>query len=731
MRRAIDVQPFFISSYQRNKLQMTQKIIFVLLGILLSSCDISQLNNPYTEAENSQAVLYSAFSEQPKHLDPAMSYSADAYKFIAQIYEPPLQYHYLKRPYQLVPLTAKKMPTLTYLNAQKQVIGLDVDEKQIAFTDYLIEIQTGIHYQPHPALAKDKQGKFLYHQLHDTDLTTIDTLADFPQNGTRELTAEDYVYEIKRLADPKNQSPIAELMKQYIVGFAEFSKQMSTKNNSRLTEIKMSGVTALSRYQYRIRIKGKYPQFKYWLAMYFFAPMPWEADVFYAQSGLKEKNITLDWFPIGTGAYLLAENNPNKRMVLSKNPNFHSEFYPSEGDKDNKAQGLLKDAGKKLPFIDKEIHSLEKETIPYWNKFLQGYYDATGISSDSFDQAVQISGTGDAKLTPAMLKKNIKLETSVTTSIYYMGFNMLDNVVGGKSEAARKLRLAISIAIDYDEYIAIFMNGRGIAAQGILPPGIYGAAEGNSMFNRYVYQQVGQRKPIEIARQLLSEAGYPNGINPKTKEALTLYFDTASVSIDDKARMNWYRKQFAKLGINLVIRGSDYNRFQEKIRVGNAQLFMMAWIADYPDSENFFFLLYGGNAKVKYGGENAVNYQNPQFDYLFEKMRNMDDSPQRYQLIQQMQELIRHDAPWIFAFHPKNFVLSHSWYQNLNPNLMANNQLKYTRINAIQRSQQREAWNKAIFWPLGVIIVFLMLLLMPLLRFYRHRLHATLKESNQ
>lgn len=709
------------------KPRMTKKVIFLLFVVLLGSCNVSQLNNPYPQSETEQSILYSAFSEQPKHLDPAVSYSADEYKFVAQIYEPPFQYHYLKRPYQLVPLTAKKMPVVIYLNAQGQPLAQGVDDKQIAFTDYLIEIQANIKYQPHPALATDTAGKFLYHHLQKADLSAIDTLSDFAHTGTRELVAQDYVYQIKRLADPKNQSPIAEIMKQYLVGFDEFAKQQTTEKNALLTHISMRGVTALNRYQYRIRIKGKYPQFKYWLAMPFFAPMPWEAEAFYAQPGLKDKNITLDWFPIGTGAYLLAENNPNRRMVLSKNPNFHLEKYPTEGEAQDKKLGLLKDAGKKLPFIDKEVYSLEKESIPYWNKFLQGYYDVSDIASDSFDQAVQISGLGNMLLTPVMQEKGIKLETSVTTSIYYLGFNMLDNVVGGNRESARKLRLAISIAIDYEEYIAIFMNGRAIAAQGVLPPGIYGAAEGDNNINPYIYNQTGQRKSIRVAQQLLAEAGYANGIDPKTGEALTLYFDSGSASIDDRARMNWYRKQFEKLGINLVIRATDYNRFQEKVRTGNAQLFVWGWNADYPDPENFFFLLYGGNAKVKYGGENAVNYQNAQFDRLFEQMRNMDDSPHRYQLIQQMQEQLRHDAPWIFGFHPKNFVLSHSWYQNRKPNLMANNQLKYAHINPVERLQKRTAWNKSVLWPLWVIIAMLTLILLPVLRAYRRRLQATLQ----
>jgi len=271
------------------------------------------------------------------------------------------------------------------------------------------------------------------------------------------------------------------------------------------------------------------------------------------------------------------------------------------------------------------------------------------------------------------------------------------------------------------------MNARGVAAQGVLPPGIYGFAEGKAGINPYVYDWVdgkAQRKSIAVAKQLMAEAGYANGIDPKTGRALILYFDTASSSIDDRPRMNWYRKQFEKLGINLVVRATDYNRFQEKMRVGNAQLFVWGWNADYPDPENFFFLLYGGNAKVKTGGENAVNYANPKFDRLFEAMRNSDNSAQRHQIIQQLQEVVRHDAPWAFGFHPKNFSLFHSWYKNIKPNLMANNQLKYTRIDPVAREQKRNAWNRPVFWPLAVAAVLLVLLLYPALRAYRRRLTA-------
>ena len=229
-------------------------------------------------------------------------------------------------------------------------------------------------------------------------------------------------------------------MREYILGFDEFRKKVSEKHPDPnkgwqdLREIKLEGVNVIDRYTYRIRIKGKYPQLVYWMAMPFFSPMPWEAEKFYAQEGMEERNISLNWYPVGTGPYMLTENNPNLRMMMEKNPNFRDERYPSEGESDDLAKGLLKDAGEKLPLVEKAVYSLEKEKIPYWNKFLQGYYDTSGVSSDSFDQAIQFGSSGDLQLTDLMKDKGIQLETAVTTSIFYKGFNMLDPIVGGDSE---------------------------------------------------------------------------------------------------------------------------------------------------------------------------------------------------------------------------------------------------------------------------------------------------------
>ena len=702
---------------------------------LISACGENIWNNPYPSDADSSDTIYSSFSERPKRLDPVSSYSANEYQFIAQIYEPPLQYHYLLRPYTLIPQTAEQLPIVRYLNSS----GIEISEDEtadIAFSEYTIPIQQGITYQPHPAFAIDDSGKPLYLNLQESDLNGIHILNDFSETGSRELTAADYVYQIKRIASPFLHSPIAGVMREYIVGFDEFRKQIGEVYKEQenvwqdLRGFEFEGVKTIDRYTYQIRIKGKYPQLVFWLAMPFFSPMPWEAEKFYSQPGMEERNISLNWYPVGTGPFMLTENNPNLRMVMEKNPNFHGERYPEHGDPEDEDNGLLNDAGKELPLVDKAVYSLEKENIPYWNKFLQGYYDASGVSSDSFDQAIQFSSAGDVQLTELMQEKGIQLKTAVTTSIFYKGFNMLDPVVGEDSERARLLRRAISIAVDYEEYISIFANGRGVASQGPIPPGIFGNIEGEQGINPYVYDWKNdepKRKNIQLARELMTQAGYEDGVDPNTNKPLILNFDTPAAGPDAKAQLNWMRKQYQKLGIQLVIRATDYNRFQEKMRNGTSQIFQWGWNADYPDPENFFFLLYGPNGKVEHHGENAANYANPEFDRLFEQMKNIRNGPERLKIIQSMVKILRHDAPWLWGFHPKAFSLFHDWYKNVKPNLMANNLLKYKRVDSEVRNEKRAQWNDPNYWPIIILFLLLLISFIPAVIAFRKRERSALK----
>ena len=708
------------------------------------------LNDPYPAQDRGANILYTAFTERPKHLDPVQSYSEDEATFLYQIVEPPLQYHYLKRPYVLEPATADGMPRLRRLDANGRELPATADPAKVVSTVVEVRIRPGILYQPHPAFATTDTGEPRYLGLTAEDLDDVRGLGDFAETGTRELVAADYVYQIKRLAHPRLHSPIFELMAEYLPGLKELQAALAAaaaaQGNAEagdppgwldLDRFALPGVEVVDAHTYRITLQGAYPQFLYWLSMPFFSPVPREVDRFFAQPGMAERNLTLDWWPVGTGPYMLVENNPNARMVLARNPNYRGDTYPCAGEADDAEAGLLADCGKPMPFIDRVVFSREREGIPYWNKFLQGYYDASGVSSDNFDQAVSLTSQGEVTLSDDMRDKGIRLLTSVSPSIFYLGFNMLDPLVGGGAskadkERARKLRQAISIALDMEEFVSIFLNGRGLPGMSPLPPGIFGAREGRAGMNPVVYEWQGSeadgrpvRRGVDAARRLLAEAGWPNGRNAQTGEPLVINLDTTPGGLGDKARSDWLAKKFRDLGVQFVVRPTDFNRFQDKVRQGNAQLFFFGWNADYPDPENLLFLLHGAQGKVKFNGQNAANYQNPEYDALFERMKAMPDGAARQQIIDRMVAILQHDAPWIFAFHPMSYSLQHGWVLNRKTGAMVRNTMKYQRLDIERREAARAAWNEPVLWPLALVALLLAALVAPAVIHWRRRETAT------
>lgn len=676
------------------------RLVLLISVLTLVGCDDRAWNNPYTSQFATANVLYTAFTSQPQHLDPAISYDNVEWQFISQIYEPILQYNYLLRPYVLEPTTATQMPLVNYDAATN-------------ITTYKITIKPNIMYQPHPALARTADGKYYYHDLTLKQAKSYETIADFEHTGTRELLATDYVNQIKRLADPSLNSPVFGFLSPYILGMDELRSELvaayaanTTVTALDLRGFNLAGAKVIDDYNYEIKIHGKYAQFLYWLEMLFFAPVPWEATVFYAQPGMAAHNLSLDTYPIGTGAYYLTENNPQRRMLLLKNPNFHDEYYPSIGMPEDEANGLLANAGKKLPFIDKVVFSLEKENAPYWDKFIQGYYDRSGIGSDNFNSALGGSGSAGLRLSQSLQNKGVKLLVSNRPIVFYWGFNMLDDLVGGYSERARNLREAINLAFDVEEYNIIFLNDRGILADGPIPPDIIGYQNPRQIIDTDV--------KLAKAKRLLVAAGYPGGRDSISGRQLQISFDTiTSGEPDEKSEFGWLQKQFEKLGINLVIRATDANRYNEKIRNGAQQMFFYGWNADYPDPENFLFLFYGPNSKVHNDSINLTNYNNLRFNRLFEKMKAMGDDPARQVLIYEMVSILRYDNPWVWGFFPQSFILSNPWNAPNKPSGVALNTIKYASLDPVLREKLCLEWNKPLLWPFFIFIVMLLIIIAP------------------
>jgi ABC-type transport system substrate-binding protein len=277
-----------------------------------------------------------------------------------------------------------------FLDWQGNTLDAEARPSEIVESIYDISLRPGILFQPHPSFARKEDGRFRYWPIDAQEFEGKFAIPDFTVTGTRELTAHDYVYALRRLASPRVASPIFSTLAQHIVGMEAYGKRLREIDTDLrkdiavgardlpwldLRNVGFSGIEALDEHTLRIRVKGLYPQFKYWLAMTFVAPIPWEADRFYSQPGMAQRNLSLNHWPVGTGPYMLTESLQNRRHVLSRNPNFRGEPYPCEGEAGDQAAGLLVDCGKMTPFIDRIVFNIEKESIPLQGKFMQGYYD--------------------------------------------------------------------------------------------------------------------------------------------------------------------------------------------------------------------------------------------------------------------------------------------------------------------------------------------------------------------
>jgi ABC-type transport system substrate-binding protein len=727
-------------------------LALVGLSALTGCSEVS--NNQHPPGSEKTNTMFVPFRERsPKYLDPTSSYSNDETPFTYQIYEPPYGYHYLKRPYELNGRAAEAVAHPHYLDKDGNALADDAPGDQVAETVFDIRIRPGIKFAPHPAFAKNANGEYVYHSMKRADVADKYKVTDFKETGTRELGADDYVYAVRRLATPRIKSPAFSPMSDYIVGLKEYGEKIVEIDKALRKDLaptdrdlpmldfrqySFAGAEAIDKYTLRIRVIGKYPQFKYWLAMTFFAPVPWEADKFYAQPGMAEKNLTLNYWPVGTGPYMLTEFLENRRHILERNPNFHGEAYPCDGEPGDKEKGYLADCGKTIPFVDRIVFDIEKEGVPLQAKFLQGYYDSPAVERLDYGTGLIVAMGDDRKKEQEYKEKGIRLPTTIEANNWYIGFNWLDPVVGKgdtpeQAERNRKLRQAFSIAIDWEEHIAIFERGQGVAAQGPLPPSLFGYRDdGPSAFNPYVYDKGPDGKPVRKgiaeAKRLLAEAGYPDGRDAKTGKPLIVNFDyQQSATPGVKALLDWYQKQFAKIGVQLEIRATDYNRFQDKVNKGSVQIIFWGWLADYPDAENFLFLLFGPNSKslTNGNGENNVNYQNPEFDKLFQQMKFLDDGPDKQKLIDRMIEILQQDAVWSFGYFPTSAAAYHQWIYNGKPTQIIRNHIGYLRLDPELRARKLAEWNKPVWWPIPLIAILLLIAGVPAWFAWRRRERET------
>lgn len=658
-----------------------------LACVLAASCS----NDPYPGSDRAQKVYYTTYQEAPRTLDPAIAYTVAEHEITQNIYEGLVEYHFLKRPLELIPALAEAVPA--------------PETAADGRTIYRFRIRSDVWFQDDPCF-----GAFA------------------PGQTTRRISAEDIAFQLRRLGDPDLVVPIAPFLER-IRGFVAFGERLKgLRADAAFAALRpdeqyaraggVEGIRAQG-LDLEIELTAPYPQLLYWLAMPFGAAVPWEAVAYYDG---RERAHFRD-HPVGTGAYRMARYDKQARIVLERNerwyglqhPEWHAPAatYPDEGEPGDAAAGRLdpRYVGTPLAYLDRIEFRREKEDIPGLGKFMQGYYDVPGDMRQTFETVMRID-----RLSPEMQARGIRFENDVELATYYVGFNMDDPVVGRSAgERGRKLRQAMSLVIDSSEYLRLFQNGRGVPAQTPLPPGLFGY--------RADYANPYRKVDVEAARKLLVEAGYPDGIDPATQQPLRLGFDAGDPTSAARQQWQFLIDAWRTLGLDVEMRATTYNEFQEKIRRGAYQVFRWGWVADYPDPENFLFLLETSMSRTASDGPNTANFSDPAYDALFARMKDRANDAERQRLIEQMLAILERERPWIELYHREKVVPAHRWVANLKPFGISYPTLKYRDVEVAARTELRAEWNAPVRWPMLALGALTLALLVPALRtFYRERL---------
>lgn len=661
-------------------------LLFVALSVL-AGCS----NNPYPSADDRDKVLYLPFTVPPKTLDPAISYGTADTVVTNKVYDTLLEYDYLKRPYSLTPGMAQAIP---------EPVSLPDGRVQYTFV-----LRGDIWFANDPCFGLSGQPK------------------DRPR---REVTAQDFAFELARIADPALASPVLETF-GILEGFTEFRERLeklragdeafSKKSvHEQYAEAGgISGARALDAATLLITLKEPYPQLLYWFAMPFTTPVPWEAVAYYNGSAGRPPFTE---HPVSTGAFYVSSYDKQARIVLARNPYWwglsHRDApgarFPSLDGVEHSAD-MKASEGLPVPFLDRIEYRREQEAIPAFSKFMQGYYDMSGISRESFDKVVQ-----EGTLSVEMKQRGMLLEKTVDPTVFYIGFNLEDRVVGTPSgEQSRLLRQAMSLAVDVKEYLRLFSNGRGIPAHSPIPPGIFGHDE--------TYQNPYRTPDVNRAKELLVQAGYPGGIDPKTGAPLKLSFDVADTSAEGRVRYLFWVNQWRRIGLDVSLEATNYNQFYAKMIKGSYQIYTWGWSADYPDPENFLFLLTGPMARSVSGGPNNANFQHAEYDRLYGLMKSRDNDPERLRIIADMHKILERERPWIELFYPESYALVHGWLKNVRPaGISTIPAARYYQLDEKQRAQKREEWNQPVYWPAWVLLLVSLAIVVPgIFTYYRER----------
>jgi ABC-type transport system substrate-binding protein len=553
-----------------------------------------------------------------------------------QVYEGLFEFSYLKRPLALEPLLAAAMP--------------EISPDGLVYT---FKLRDAV-FQDDPC---------------------------FPGGKGRAVAAQDLVWCWKRLmADPSSTG--AWIFEGKIKGLDEWAAKAQKRvrepdlfdrvNEHYAVESplmapimaeEVAGLSAVDANTLRVELTEPYPQFMWTTAMSFTVAYPHEA--------VERYGIDFMNHPVGTGAYRVEDYWIfDHKITFVRNPTWHGGTYPAEGEPGDKELGLLDDAGKALPFLDRIEFVTIVESQPRWLRFLAGNVDRVETEREIWEKAMTEKG----ELKRELADKGIWVQKQPMADIAFTSFNMDDAVIGAPAgERGRKVRQAMSLAFDQALWIKVMRNGFwAIPARGPVPPAVAGyVGDVGDSFTGH---------DVARARRLLEEAGYPGG-----RGIPALGYEAYSSDAVARTGDEIFRNSMKDIGIEVDIHSNTWDQFDDKVKKKAAQVFGMAWAADYPDAQNFLQLFYGPNESP---GPNNSNYKNPAYDKLYDEMKLMQPGPARDDVIRKMLKILNEDCPWSYTDHRIRYSYSRSWlknykYQDINPWLF-----KYYRVDRADKARR-------------------------------------------
>jgi oligopeptide transport system substrate-binding protein len=573
-----------------------------------------------------EKVLYVSLREAESDLDCVVREDLYSSIICEGIFEPLLQYDYLARPVKLIPNTAAAMPEITDNG-----------------TTYTFKIKPGINFHPDPSFNGKK----------------------------RELTAADYVYTFKRFYDPKFRSAWMWIFDGKILGEDE-AKANAEKTGKFDYEKEWPGLKALDRYTLQIKLKNPDYNFSYILAM--------PNTGVQAREVVEQYGNSIAQHPIGTGPFMLNFWRPKSKVILVKNSDYREVIFDSIGSADDPwdvaAMAALQ--GKKLPMIDRVEVDMIPETQPRLLAFLNHEHDY--IEEVDFEFIHQVAPGG--KPAPSLAKQGVKIFPQANLEITYTWFNMEDPVVGGYTPEKIALRRAMTLGYNIDEELQVIRKGQCIAAQSPIPPGVAG-------YDKNFKSPTAEHNTSK-AKALLDLYGYLDRDGDGYRErpdgsplSLTI---SSPPTAEYRAQDELWRKSMDAIGIRV---GFDKSTFSEQLKAakaGKLQMRISAWIADYPDADNFLQLLYGPNT----GQANDARFKLPEFDKMYLQAQRMPDTPERTKLYQDMAKLMLVYAPWKLGVHRIYTHLISPWVLGYKRHPITLTPWKYVDIDVEKQKAARE-----------------------------------------